>query len=102
MSNRVVDAVAAEVAEEKAGALGRAGRALEAALAALETFNPPADLPVDVREERRRRLVSRAAQLTLSVVVQREACGLRNAGFVLEQYKVPQEVIAALGRRMPR
>lgn len=100
MKNRRVDAVAEEIAQEKAGALGRAGAELTAALQALEAFETPADVPPHEREARRRPLLARAVRATLSYVVQREACGLRDAQYVFKQFRVPREVIVQLGRPM--
>lgn len=101
MSNRVVAAVAEEITQEKAGALGRAAAALENALAELKSVEVPADLPQHVREERRARLVAHAARAMLSFVVQREACGLRDHTLALEHYAVPQDVVAQMGKRTP-
>ena len=101
MSNRIVAAIAAEISEEKAGSLGRAGAALENALRELRSFDPPADAPAHVRAERRARLLGHAARAALSFIVQREACGLRDHEYVYEQYEVPKEVVVRIGRRVP-
>ncbi|MGA8612304.1 MAG: DUF6665 family protein [Xanthobacteraceae bacterium] len=70
-----------EIAQEQASALGRLGRALEAALTALsahEAAHPERD------SERAR-------------MVQREACGLRDPRPALRDYRVPSEVHARMG-----
>lgn len=87
----------AEIAEEKAATLGRAGAEMEAALQALKTFELPAGLPAHAHAEQRRPLLARAVRATLSYVVQREACGLRDAVYVFEHYGVPREVVVRLG-----
>jgi hypothetical protein len=99
MDNRFIDAILAELSEEKAESLSRAGTALEDALHALASFEPPEDLPAEERLERRRRLVWLAAQRVTNYIVQREACGLVDSAYVLAFYKVPRDVIAQLGKR---
>jgi hypothetical protein len=82
-----------EIAQEQANALGRLGRALEAALAALsghEAMNPQAD-------SKRARLVQDASDALWLFMVQREACGLRDPRPVLRDYRVPAEVYARMG-----
>jgi hypothetical protein len=89
-----------EFGQEKASALGRIGRALEQAIAALAAFD--AEHPVHetasapVRQARAR-LVSEASQAFWHFVVQREACGLRDMRQVLRDYRVPPEVAARMG-----
>jgi len=85
-----------EFAQEKASALGRLGRALEAALAALAEFDarhPRGPSPAEHRASRAA-LVAEASVALWHFVVQREACGLRDMGFVLRDYHVPAEVAA--------
>jgi Family of unknown function (DUF6665) len=92
-----------EIAQEQAAALGRLGRALEAALAALSrhdrtdaendnsTTRPsPATAPRD-------RLVQQAGDALWCFIVQREACGLRDQRLVMRQYRVPAEVQNRMG-----
>jgi hypothetical protein len=76
-----------EIAQEKAAALGRLGRGLERALAALASFD--AEHPKAFRSEEHR--VARAA------LVERDACGLRDARAVMRDYRVPSEVQARAG-----
>jgi hypothetical protein len=79
-----------EIAREKAVSLGRLGRRLEAALAALQA------LPAG-RSAAREALLDDAAELLWHFVVQREACGLRDSARVMQDYGVPKEVRARMG-----
>ena len=82
-----------EIAQEQASALGRLGRALEAALSALsghEDAHPK-------RDSDRARLVQDAGEALWLFMVQREACGLRDPRPVLRDYRVPGEVYARMG-----
>ena len=86
-----------EIAQEKASTLGRLGRALEAALAALREFDAePRELSPDARRERRA-LVDSAGHALWLFVVQREALGLRDARQLMRDYRVPAEVQARMG-----
>jgi hypothetical protein len=86
-----------EFAQEKASALGRLGRALEAALAALAEFDAGHGSSPAERRASRAALVADASVALWQLVVQREACGLRDMGFVLRDYRVPAEVAARMG-----
>src|ERR1700730_3615777 len=88
------DLLADELAKEKASALGRMGRALEAALAALAAFDGGRQRETLSAEERQSRaaLVAAAGIALWHLIVQREACGLRDMGYVLRDYRVPPEV----------
>ena len=91
-----------EIAQETAAALGRQGRALEAALRALANFDAAGASTAD--QTRRAGLVATAARALWEFVVQREACGLRDAGMVVRMYGVPPEVrdrMGAFPRREP-
>jgi hypothetical protein len=101
MEPRFIDTISHEISKEKAESLGRAGRVLEQALRELRDFDARRDLPATVREEQRHRLLGRLARLVMNVVVQREACGLIDADYVLAFYKVPPDVVALLGKRSP-
>jgi hypothetical protein len=83
-----------EIAHEKAAALGRLGGSLEAALAALRSFDAAHGLAAS-REDRRCRdqLVARAGQALWYLMVQRDACGLYNSAAVMLNYGVPPEVV---------
>src|ERR1044072_7396041 len=98
MNRRAVDAVAQEIAKEKAEALGLAGKRLEEALQALRELDARradasrAAEPNDARQ--RAKLVAHAADRVTSMLVQREAQGLRDPGYVFKFYSVPDEVVA--------
>ena len=86
-----------EIAQEKASTLGRLGRQLEAALAALRAFDAsPRELTADTRRERRD-LVAEAGYALWLFVVQREALGLRDQRQVMRDYAVPGEVQSRMG-----
>ncbi len=94
-----------EIAQEQASALGRLGRALEAALGALASHDN-ALTPVPGRatqagevgeHAKRARLVQDASEALWCFIVQREACGLRDPLPVVRAYRVPAEVYARMG-----
>jgi hypothetical protein len=95
------DALDYEIAREQAAALGRLGRALEAALAALanhdrahaEASGVPAKDPAAVRAG----LVLAAGCALWCFVIQRESCGLRDQRRVMIDYRVPREVQNRMG-----
>ena len=93
------DLLANELAKEKASALGRMGRALEAALAALAAFDAGHQRDALSAEQRQLRasLVAAAGVALWHFVVQREACGLRDMRYVLRDYRVPPDVTARMG-----
>ena len=82
-----------EIAQEKASALGRLGRRLEAALAALAACPRTATSDREIRD----RLVEQAGYALWLFVVQREACGLNDSAQVMLNYGVPSEVYARMG-----
>jgi hypothetical protein len=82
-----------EIAQEQAAALGRLGRALEAALAALADH----DLREHKVDDARARLVQEAGHALWCFMVQRECCGLRDPRPVIRDYGVPQEVQNRMG-----
>ena len=89
-----LDVLEYEILEEQAAALGRMGRALEAALARLREFDaahPLAGAPASAQQARRA-LVMEAGHALWMFVVQREACGLRDSRTVMRNYDVPDEV----------
>src|ERR1700738_2737941 len=89
-----IDVLAYELAEEKASALGRMGRALEQALARLREFDaahPRAEAPASAQQARRI-LVQEAGHALWMFVVQREACGMRDSRAIMRTYNVPGEV----------
>lgn len=92
-----------EIVQEQAAALGRIGRALEAALAALSSY----DCAHPERHEgaarapsaasARSRLVQDASDALWCLIIQREACGLRDVQLVVREYGVPAEVQNQMG-----
>ena len=88
-----------EFAQEKASALGRLGRALEAAIASLARFDAEErrDVAPGQGGQLRAALVAEASVALWHFVVQREACGLRDMRHVLRDYRVPPEVAARMG-----
>jgi hypothetical protein len=94
-----VDVLNYDIAEEKAAALGRMGRALEETLAKLREFDaahPRLGAPPSMQQARRT-LVMEAGHALWMFVVQREACGLRNSRTVMRDYNVPGEVQQCMG-----
>src|SRR5262249_17123562 len=88
-----------EIIQEQAAALGRMGRALEAALAKLREFgaaHPRAGAPTSAQQARRA-LVMEAGHALWMFVAQREACGLRDSRTVMRNYNVPGEVQRRMG-----
>jgi hypothetical protein len=93
-----------EIAQEQAAALGRVGRALEAALAALASYDRA---QTERREDlaarasfgtaARARLVQDASYALWCFVIQREAFGLRDERQVVREYGVPGEVRNRMG-----
>jgi hypothetical protein len=79
-----------ELLEEQAQSLGRAGRKVEAALAALR------DHPAD---EGRAAVLKAAAYAVWGFLVQREVMGLRDRAQVIAHYGIPREVLARVGIR---
>jgi hypothetical protein len=84
-----------EIAQEQAASLGRLGRRLEAALAALRAFDASDARAKPGRE--RETLLEKAGTLLWHFIVQREACGLRDGARVMQDYGVPGEVRARMG-----
>lgn len=78
-----------ELMGEQAASLGRAGRKMEVALAALETAAP----------ETRAACVKAAADAVWAFLIQREVMGLRDRDRIVAEYAVPREVMARLGAR---
>ena len=81
-----------ELAAEKADALGRAGRKVEAALAALAKARADG-----VGPPRTEALVDQAAELVWAFLVHREICGFRSQADAVERYRIPPEVLARVG-----
>jgi len=98
MSKRFVDVIQLEVAEERAGALGRAGRRLEQAL---DVFRDSETSSAPHAPAKRDRLLWDLAELVYAFIVQREACGLRDYRHVLKHFDIPREALARVGARRP-
>lgn len=79
-----------ELMEEQAQSLGRAGRKVEAALAALAAHPGGEGRPA---------LVKAAAEVVWDFLVQREVMGFRDRPQVVAQYGIPREVMVRLGAR---
>jgi len=80
-----VDVLDYEVVQEQASALGRMGRALEDALAALREFDavhPRAEAPASPNHELRT-LLAKVGHALWMFVVQREACGMRDSRAIM-------------------
>jgi len=104
ISHSLADVLADEFRQERAAALGRLGRALEARLAALAQFDADDHSPAASTAEGRQLRASLVAEASVALwhfVVQREACGLRDLRYVLRDYRVPHEVAARMGA-LPR
>ena len=86
-----------ELAQEMAAALGRLGRRLERALQALDQFDAANVADPDVRRRERSALLAEAGDALWLFVVQREACGLRDARQLMRDYRVPPEVQYRMG-----
>jgi hypothetical protein len=89
------DLLSYEIIQEQASALGRLGRALEAALAKLRDFDaahPPSRAKPAERQQRRA-LVVEAGYALWMLAVQREACGLRDSRTLMRDYRIPDEVL---------
>jgi hypothetical protein len=82
-----------ELAQERASALGRLGRRLEAALAALAACPRTAASDGGVRAN----LVEQAGYALWLFVVQREACGFNDSAQMMQDYGVPKEVHTRMG-----
>lgn len=81
-----------ELNEERAHALARAGRGVEAALARI-------DDPDALAAEGREALLKAAAYEVWKFFIQREACGVRDHRPVIEHYGIPRAVLVRLGAR---
>jgi hypothetical protein len=97
-----LDLIDSEIIQEQASALGRLGRGLEAALAALREFDAAlASPPSDAARAQRATLVAQAGHALWMFVVQRESCGLRDSRAVMRNYQVPPEVQVRMGLLLP-
>jgi hypothetical protein len=99
VSEPFINALEHELAEERAGALGRAGRRLEHAL---DRYRGYESSGAASRDAKREWLLWDLAERVEAFVVQREACGLRDSRHVLEHYGIPREALARVGARRPK
>ncbi len=88
-------AVQAEIAAERAAALGRAEARLTKALDAVRRFDAG-----EMKGKKRERLLDDASEACLSYVVQREALGLPTAD-LQSQYGVTDEIWNRMGTTTP-
>jgi hypothetical protein len=79
-----------ELLEEQAVTLGRLGRKMEAALAALAQHES---------KDGRAELVRSAAEAVWYFLIQRELMGLRDRAAVVAHYGIPREVLNRIGAR---
>ena len=86
-----------EIAQEKASTLGRLGRALEAALAALREFDARTEQHSAETRQARLTLIAEASSALWHFVVQRESIGLRDVRQLMRDYRVPAEVQNQMG-----
>jgi hypothetical protein len=98
MIQQFVDTVQHEIAEEKADALGLAGRRLQHAL---ERFRELERRSVSQEQAlvKREQLIWELAERVESLIVQREACGLRDSRDVIAFYGVPSEAVVRVGAK---
>ena len=88
--------------EEKASTLGRLTQAFEKALAAFVAWEQQSAAGDAQLAGERERLLDEAGEALWWLVVQREACGLRNTEAVLRVYCVPAAVRLRMGVRTRR
>ncbi len=93
-SSSGVAALDYEIAQAQASALGRLGRALEAALAALSEYDGAKNPECGGA---RPKLVQDAADALWCFMVQRESIGLRDPRPVIREYRVPAELQNRVG-----
>lgn len=82
-----------EILEEKAASLTRAGRRVEAALTAIRVHDAGQTPGAD-----RAALLNEAARAVWALLIQRELCGFRDEKRTIEQYDIPRDVMARVGR----
>lgn len=82
-----------EILEEKAASLSRAGRRVEAALEAIRAHDAREGPGAD-----RSALLDAAAREVWALLIQHELSGFRDEKRTIEQYRIPREVMARVGR----
>lgn len=88
---QALDNIRNEMVADMAANLGRLGRALEEALAAVEA------LPADAAPETRRETIDVAARACWRYFIQRESCGMRDHARIIRDYRIPGRVLARVG-----
>ncbi|MEN0001386.1 MAG: DUF6665 family protein [Pseudomonadota bacterium] len=88
----VLEAFAYEARQEASGALGRAGRKLEDAVAALERHDATPRANAD-RDD----LVQEIADQAWAIIIQREAFGMTASRDIVKHYRVPREAMSRMG-----
>jgi hypothetical protein len=88
------EALELEIAGERAASLGRAGRRLEAALAAVAVHTGSA--------EEREELLAEAGEVLWFYVIQRECLRMFDHDNAFAIYRVPGDVLARMGPRRRR
>jgi len=96
-AEKSLDSINHEIAGEKAGALGRSGRKLRAALDNLQRFDRDVVHKQRTDPGARARLVKVASDAFWLYVVQREAIGLVDSEYIRKEYAVPLEVWRSVG-----
>jgi len=88
-----------EIGQEKASALSRQGRRLEAALAVLRAYDVAHLQESAARrsDPARARLVAEAGEALWYLMVQRDALGLHGNAALIADYGVPPEVASCAG-----
>jgi hypothetical protein len=101
---KYVSPVDYSIAGEKATGLGISGRRLQAALDALRAHDAGRETGAPADPVLREKLVLEAAEACWGYIVQRELLGLgtEDAAYVLEAYRVPDEVRRRLGPKSRR
>ena len=97
-----LDLIDSEIIQEQASALGRLGRGLEAALAALREFDAALARRRRTRRERSgQRWSPRPATPCGCSSSSAKSCGLRDSRAVMRDYAVPPEVQVRMGLLPP-
>ena len=86
-----------EIMAEIAASIGRCGRALEKALAALNAHDETHGQAPD--EPARAALVQKAADRAWALFIQYELAGLSSQGQLVKRYQIPGEVLVRVGIR---
>ncbi|MBW8638003.1 hypothetical protein K1W69_12465 [Hoeflea sp. WL0058] len=88
-----------EVMQERASALGEAGRMLEKALLDLKTHDAESVAEDDPDQRKRAGLVQKAADAAWALFIQHELSGLSSQRILVKRYRIPGEVLARVGIR---